>query len=107
MAGAAVGMMVRRARQDILRHFSGHGATAPEQAIAYDPDADGWRHARIRRRLFRRMVDFGVIRETKPGLFYLDEERVTAFRLSMFRRVAAIVAFAAGAAALTGLIAGG
>ena len=99
MAGAAVAIAVRRSRQEILRHFIGHGATTPEQAVAYDPDAEGWRHARIRRRLFKRMTAFGAIREPKPGLFYLDEDRAEAFRWDQRKRALGLVALASGVVA--------
>ena len=99
MAGAAVAVMVRRARQDILRHFIGRGATTAEQAVAYEPDADGWRHARIRRRVFRRMRDYGAIKEPKPGLFYLDEDKAEAFRWEQRKRALGLVALASGVVA--------
>ena len=100
MAGAAVAVAVARARRDILRHFIGHGATAPERAVAYDPDDDGWRRARVRRRLFRRMLDFQAIREPKPGLFYLDEDRAEAFRWAQRKRALGLVALASGVVAV-------
>ena len=98
MSGAAVAAMVARARRDIVRHFTAAGATAPERAVAYDPDAAG-RPTRIRRRLFRRMTAFGAVREPRPGLFYLDEERLDAFRWSMRKRVVGILALAGAAVA--------
>ena len=99
MSGAAVAVMVRRARQDIQRHFIRHGATTPARAVAYDPDDDGWRHARIRRRVFRRMRSFGAIAEPKPGLFYLDEDRLEAFRWEQRKRALGLVALASGVVA--------
>lgn len=100
MAGAAVAVMVRRARQDIVRHFTSAGATTPNGAVPYDPDADGWRHAGVRRRMFRRMRDFGAIQETRPGTFYLDEERMDAFRWSMRKRALGIMGLVSAAAAV-------
>ena len=99
MAGAAVAVAVRRARQDIVRHFTQAEATAPDRAVPYQPDGDGWRHRRIRRRMFERMRDFGAVKETRPGLFYLDEERIDAFRWSMRKRALGLVALATGAVA--------
>ena len=99
MAGAAVAVMVRRARQDILRHFIGQGATNPQQAVAYDPDLDGWKGARIRRRLFRRMRDFGAIMEPQAGKFYLDEDRAEAFRWEQRKRAMGLAAIATGVVA--------
>ena len=97
--GAAVAIMVRRARQDILRHFIGRGATSADAAIAYDPDEDGWRHARIRRRLFRRMRDYGAVREGKPGLFWLDEDKAESFRWAQRKRALGVLALASGVVA--------
>ncbi|WP_425230505.1 hypothetical protein [Sphingomonas sp.] len=104
MAGAAVAVMVRRARQEIVHHFTEAGATAPERSVPFDPDALG-RHQRIRRRVFRRMRDFGAIGETKPGRFYLDEDRLAAFQTAMKRRALGLVALATGAVAAIGAIA--
>ena len=99
MAGAAVAVAVRHARQDIVRHFTGADALGPESAVPYDPDADGWRHARIRRRTFRRMREFGAVKEPRPGLFYLDEGQLDAFRWHMRRRAFGILAVVGAAAA--------
>lgn len=99
MAGAAVAVMVRRARQEVVRHFTGADALGPENAVPYDPDADRGRHTRIRRRVFRRMRDFGAVREPSPGLFYLDESRLDEFRWHMRRRALGLVALATGAVA--------
>lgn len=102
MSGA-VAVAVARARKDIVRHFTNAKATSPDRAIAYDPDAQGWPRKRLRRRIFRRMVDFGAIREMKPGLFYLDfyldETRLDEFRWHMRRRALGIVAIAGAAVA--------
>ena len=103
--GAAVAMMVRRARQDILRHFIGSGATSADRAVAYDPDSDGWRHARIRRRLFARLRSYGAILEAKPGLFWLDEDKAQAFRWDQRKRALGLVALATGIVAAIGLLA--
>lgn len=96
MAGAAVAVIVRRARQDIVRHFLGQGATTPERAVAYDPDDDG-PPLRVRRRLFRRLRDFGAVREPRPGLFYLDEDQLESFRWSERKRVVGVLALATAA----------
>ena len=99
MAGAAVAIAVRRARQDILRHFIGQGATSPDRAVAYDPDEQGWPRARVRRRLFRRMRDFGAIMEPRPGEYYLDEDRAEAFGWERRKRVLGVMAVAGAAVA--------
>lgn len=105
MAGAAVAVMVRRARQDIVRHFTNAGATGPGKTVPYDPDADGWRHQRVRRRIFRRMLDFGAVREPRPGRFYLDENRLDEFRWHMKRRTLGLVALATGMVAVIAALA--
>ena len=102
MSGAAVVIMIRRARQDIVRHFTAANATNPERAIAYDPDAAGWRVRRMRRRQFDRLRDFGAIREARSGLFYLDEERLGAFVRRMRKRAVGLIGLA-GAAVLAAL----
>ena len=99
MSAAAVAVLVRRARGEIVHHFTHASATAPEHAVPFDPDAIGWRHARIRRRLFRRMRDFGAVKEPRPGLFYLDEARLDGFRWADKRRALGLVALATGAVA--------
>lgn len=98
MSGA-VAVAVAVARREIVRHFTEAGATAPTTAVAYDPDAQGWPRKRLRRRIFRRMRDFGAIREMKPGLFYLDETRLDEFRWHMRRRALGIVAIVGAAVA--------
>ena len=98
MSGA-VAVAVARARKDIVRHFTQAGATGPGRAVAYDPDAQGWPRKRLRRRIFRRMRDYGAVRETTPGLFYLDEARMAEFRSHMRRRALGIVAIGAAAMA--------
>lgn len=99
MSGAAVAVMIRRARQDIVRHFTGVGATTPERAVAYDPDAAGRRLRRMRRRQFGRLREFGAVREPRPGLFYLDEERLDAFVWSMRKRALGLIGLAGAAVA--------
>ena len=76
-------------------------AVEPEldRAVAYDPDAQGWPRKRLRRRIFRRMRDFGAIREIRPDAFYLDEARLGEFRSHMRRRALGIVALGAAAVA--------
>lgn len=97
--GAAVAVAMARARKEIVRHFTSAGATSPDRPIAYDPDAQGWPRQRIRRRLFRRMRDFGAVREMRPGEFYLDEGRLEEFRWHMRRRAFGMMAIAGAAVA--------
>ena len=107
MAGGAVAAAAvqAHARREIIRHFTGAEATAPDRAVPYDPDADGRLRRRVRRRLFARMLDAEVIREPRPGLFYLDEERMDAFRWTMRKRafgIAAVLGAVAAAAIALG-----
>lgn len=99
MSGAAVAAMVAKSRREIVRHFTEADALAPDRAVAYYPDAEGWRRQRLRRRMFQRMRDFGAVKEPRPGLFYLDEERLGAFRWHMRRRALGMVAVAGAAVA--------
>lgn len=99
MAGGAVAISVRRARQKIIRHFTLAKATAPDRAVPYDSDAEGWLHRRLRRRVFERMRAFGLVKEPRPGLFYLDEDEIDAFRWNMRKRAIGIMALVGAAAA--------
>ena len=70
-----------RARRAVIRHFTAHVATAPERAVAFHPDG------LLERRLFGQMRSFGAIREASPDRFYIEAERLAAFRASVRRRV--------------------
>lgn len=91
---------VRRVRRQIVDHFASADATAPDRAIAYDPDASGGLHRLLRRRLFQRMTDFGAVRETRPGRFYLDQVRAAEFATAMRTRALGFAALAAAAGAV-------
>lgn len=99
MSGTAVAVMIRRARKDIVRHFTDAGATTPHKAVAYDPDAAGWRLRRMRRKQFARLRDFGAVQEPRPGLFYLDQERLDAFVWAMRKRAFGLIGLAGAAVA--------
>jgi hypothetical protein len=94
MASAAAAA-VAKARRDVQHYFFSHDAVRPDSAVAFDPQS------RLQQRLFDRMRGAGVIREAKPGLYWLD---VVAYDLDMrarFTRVriillVMIVALAAG-----------
>jgi hypothetical protein len=66
MATAAVAAAVVKARRDIQHHFFSHDAVRPDRAVAFEPSK------RIEERQFERMRSRGIIREAKPGLFWLD-----------------------------------
>ncbi len=90
------GFILGRSRRRIVNDFVAAGATASEQAIAYDA-ADP--------RTFRRLCGYGAIVEDGVGRYYLDARRLGAFRSAVRRRAAAIAAtsgvVASAAAAMT------
>ncbi|CAN5491323.1 hypothetical protein BH09PSE4_BH09PSE4_23330 [soil metagenome] len=98
MSGAAVAVMVAKARKRIVRHFTQADATTPERAVAFEPGP-----RRIEKRMFRRLLEFGAVVETKPGLFYLDADRLDDFRASLRRRVFGVLAL--GTAAMAAVVA--
>jgi hypothetical protein len=76
MATAAAAA-VAKARRDIQHEFFSRDAVRPDRAIPFDPS----RH--IQRRIFERWQRAGVIREDKPGRFWLD---VVAYDVEMRTR---------------------
>lgn len=76
MATAAAAI-IARARRDIQHEFFSQDAVRADRAIAFDPT----RHAQ--RRVFARWQRNGVIREEKPGRYWLD---VTAYDVDLRRR---------------------
>jgi hypothetical protein len=65
MATAAAAL-VARARREIQHHFFSNDAVRPDRAVAFDP-GNG-----IERRQFERMRQRGIIREERPGTYWLD-----------------------------------
>ena len=65
MATAAAAA-VAKARRDIQHHFFSHDAVRPDRAVAFEANR------RIEERQFERMRSRGIIREAKPGLYWLD-----------------------------------
>ena len=65
MATAAAAL-VARARREIQHHFFSHDAVRPDRAVPFDPGSG------IERRQFERMRARGIIREERPGAFWLD-----------------------------------
>ena len=92
MATAAVAAAVAKARRDIQHHFVSHGAVRPDRAVAFEPDR------MIEQRQFERMRSRGIIREAKPGLFWLDvvaydvdlRQRFTRVRLVLLAMILAL-----------------
>lgn len=82
-AAAAIAIMRRRERE-VVDDFRVAGAISPATAQSYNALGLGESTA------LRRLHDRAVIRESAPGMWYLDEEVWTAVRLT--RRRLAIVA---------------
>ncbi|WP_375272235.1 hypothetical protein [Sphingomonas sp.] len=85
--------LIARARSQIVGYFTQAGATKPDAAIPYA--AKG----RLEARLFRRMVDFGLLVEVKQGRFWLDQDRLSDFKKESLARVLGAIALAGFAAA--------
>ena len=58
--------LAARARREIQHHFFAADAVRPDRALAFDP-ANG-----IERRQFERMRARNIVREEKPGQYWLD-----------------------------------
>jgi hypothetical protein len=93
MAGEMVSALVASARRRIVDYFTQAGATKPDAAIPYAPKA------RLQKRLFRRMVDFGLLVEVKQGRYWLDQDRLSDFKKESLARVLGALALAGFAAA--------
>jgi len=73
----AVAAAVAKARRDIQHHFFSHDAVRPDRAVAFEANR------RIEERQFERMRSRGIIREAKPGLYWLD---VVAYDIDLRQR---------------------
>lgn len=82
-AAAAVAIMRRRERE-VVDDFRAAGAVSPATAQSYNAIGLGESMA------IRRLHDRAVIRESAPGLWYLDEEVWTAVQHAR-RRVAVVM----------------
>ena len=94
MTGTVAATIVARARRRIVDHFTSAGATLPGHAIAFARPS-----GRIERRIFRRMIAFGALRETRTGAYWLDTKRMADFRKESLARVLGVLAVAGFAAA--------
>jgi len=91
MATAAAAA-IAKARRDIQHHFFSHDAVRPDRAVAFEADR------MIEQRQFERMRSRGIIREAKPGLYWLDvvaydidlRQRFTRVRLVLLVMVVAL-----------------
>jgi hypothetical protein len=93
MAGEMVSALVVGTRRRIVDYFTNAGATKPDAALPYAPKG------RLEKRLFRRMVDFGLLVEVKQGRFWLDRDRLSDFKKESLARVLGTIALAGFAAA--------
>ncbi len=90
-AGRGIGGVMSKAkhsRRRIVQALVGAGATLPARAVALDGGTDA--------RMLRRMVRFGAVVEARPGLYYLDAQRLEGFRGALRRRRAALWAALSG-----------
>jgi hypothetical protein len=81
MGAAGVVAIMRRREREVVDDFRAAGAISPATAQSYNAIGVGESMA------VRRLHDRAVIRESAPGLLYLDEEVWTAVRRTR-RRVA-------------------
>lgn len=66
MSGAVIPAVVGRARRRVVGYFADRHAIAPGDAVPYTPERlPDARH-------FERMLDRGVIRESRPGEYWLQ-----------------------------------
>jgi len=80
MATAAAAA-VAKARRDIQHHFFSQDAVRADSAVAFDPPSN------LQRRQFERLQRSGVIREAKPGLYWID---IVAYDQEMRERFARV-----------------
>lgn len=76
MATAAAAA-IAKARRDIQHHFFSQDAVRPDRAVAFEAGR------MIQQRQFERMRSRGIIREAKPGLYWLD---VVAYDIDLRQR---------------------
>lgn len=92
--------VVAKARRDVISHFMSRDAVSPAKAVPYQPDR------RIRRRMFERFQDAGVLKPGTNGGYYLDVPVWDSYARKRRRRAGAMIAGSiAVAAALVGLFA--
>lgn len=78
--------VVAKARRDVISHFMARDAVAPDKAVPYQPDR------RIRRRMFERFQDAGVLKPGARGGFYLDVPLWDQYARKRRRRAGALIA---------------
>jgi hypothetical protein len=85
MATAAAAV-VAKARRDVISHFMSRDAVSSAQAVPYQPDR------RIRRKMFERFQDAGVLKPGAKGGWYLDVPVWDSYSRKRRRRAGALIA---------------
>jgi hypothetical protein len=85
MGAAAAIAIMRMKEREVVDDFRAAGAISPSTAQSYVGMGFG------ETRALKRLHDSAVIRETSPGLFYLDEEVWIAVRRNRRRRAVMIL----------------
>ena len=80
MGAAAAVAIMRMKEREVVDDFRAAGALTPSTAQSYAGMGFG------QTRAIKRLHDSAVIRESSPGLYYLDEEVWTAVRHNRRRR---------------------
>ncbi|MHA6721453.1 hypothetical protein [Sphingomonas sp. RS2018] len=78
--------VVAKARRDVISHFMSRDAVSPEKAVPFKPDR------RIRRRMFERLCDAGVLKPGANSGHYLDIPAWDVYGRKRRRRVGALLA---------------
>ena len=81
-----VAAVVAKARRDVISHFMSRDAVSPAQAVPYQPDR------RIRRRMFEKFQDAGVLKPGSNGGFYLDVPVWDGYSRKRRRHMGALIA---------------
>jgi len=81
IAPAVIGAAVARARRRIAEHFLIHEAISPETAVAFVPESG------IQRTQFSWMQRHGLVREARPGSYWLDAPAYAAREEARRRRI--------------------
>jgi hypothetical protein len=74
------------ARRRVFNHFFAANAVTPENATPFNTDR------RLQQRQFERFVANGVIREAKPGLYYVDIPAWNSWHGGVHTRLKIVVA---------------
>ena len=99
MATSAVAAAIAKARRNIQHHFFSEDAVRPDRAVPFEPNS------LIERRQFERMRSSDVIREAKPGTYWIDvvayDTQLTARHQRIRNVLLAVVLILAGVAIWT------